>query len=110
MTYNNNMTSKNVIDLYTTLDASGVKIWIEGGWGVDALLGEETRPHSDVDIALEWKDVPKLRKALERKGYSQVREDSKWNFVLANKAGQEVDVHAFVYDEKGEVVEGVMYP
>jgi aminoglycoside-2''-adenylyltransferase len=32
------MTSADVVDFYTKLDSLGVTIWIDGGWGVDALL------------------------------------------------------------------------
>ena len=53
------MTSGDVIELYSTLGALGVEIWIDGGWGVDALLGGQTRPHKDLDISIEKKDVAK---------------------------------------------------
>jgi lincosamide nucleotidyltransferase A/C/D/E len=43
------------------LEKLGIEIWVDGGWGVDALLGEQTRPHKDLDIAIQQKDVPQLR-------------------------------------------------
>jgi lincosamide nucleotidyltransferase A/C/D/E len=43
----------------------GINIWIDGGWGVDALLGAQTRPHKDLDIAIEERDVAGLSAALE---------------------------------------------
>lgn len=104
------MEEKNVIDLYKLLDENGIQVWIDGGWGVDALLEKQTRPHKDLDIALEWKDVPKLRELLLEKGYKQVREDNKWNFVLADEKGREIDVHAVIYDEKGNFIDGIRYP
>jgi lincosamide nucleotidyltransferase A/C/D/E len=27
------------------LEAAGLVVWLDGGWGVDALLGRQTRPH-----------------------------------------------------------------
>lgn len=45
------MISEDVLALYTALHELGIQIWIDGGWGVDALLGEQTRPHQDLDIA-----------------------------------------------------------
>ena len=104
------MTSADVVNLYFELDNLGIKIWVDGGWGVDALLGKQTRPHKDLDIAIQWKDVPKLREVLAEQGYKQVKEDSQWNFVLADENGHEIDVHTFVYDDKGNVVDGIMYP
>ena len=39
------------LDLF---DELGIEVWIDGGWGVDALLGECTRPHQDLDIIISW--------------------------------------------------------
>ncbi len=104
------MLSTDVIGLYKELDASGIQIWIDGGWSVDALLEKQLRPHNDLDIAIQWKDVPKLREMLSVQGFKQIKEDSQWNFVLGDGKGHEIDVHAFVYDENGVVVDGIMYP
>lgn len=104
------MTSGDVLSLYQNLETLGIKIWVDGGWSTDALLDKQLRPHKDLDIAVQWKDVPKLREVLETQGYKQVREDSQWNFVLADDKGHEIDVHAFIYDDKGNIVEGIMYP
>ncbi|MFM8690338.1 MAG: nucleotidyltransferase domain-containing protein, partial [Candidatus Limnocylindrus sp.] len=103
------MTSKDVVDLYTKLETSGIKIWVDGGWSVDALLDQQLRPHKDLDIAIQWKDVPRLRELLTAREYEQVKEDSQWNFVLRDNKSHEIDVHAFIYDDKGNVVEGIMY-
>jgi lincosamide nucleotidyltransferase A/C/D/E len=54
--------------------------------------------------------VPVLRTMLEGRGYKQVREDCPWNFVLADESGREIDVHAFVFDQDRNVVDGIMYP
>src|SRR5215472_11808996 len=43
------MRSRDVIEVLDALDAVGVPVVIEGGWGVDALLGSTTRDHSDLD-------------------------------------------------------------
>ena len=104
------MTSKDVIDLYTELNSSDIKIWVDGGWSVDALLDRQLRPHKDIDIAIQWKDVPKLREILTARGYKQIKEDNQWNFVLRDDKAHEIDVHAFIYDDKGNIVEGIMYP
>jgi hypothetical protein len=33
-------TARDVTELYRQLEVLGIEIWIDGGWGVDALLGE----------------------------------------------------------------------
>ena len=79
------MNSAGVIDLYILLHALGIETWIDGGGRVDALLGEQTRPHGDLDIVIPQKDVPRLRELLEAQGFKNLeREDtSPRNFVLA---------------------------
>jgi lincosamide nucleotidyltransferase A/C/D/E len=111
------MTAEEVVELYNQLESLGVEIWIDGGWGVDALLGKQTRPHEDVDIVIQQKDLPVLRGLLEDQGYRDVPRDdtSDWNFVLGDDEGHRVDVHAIVFDDKknglyGPVERGVMYP
>jgi lincosamide nucleotidyltransferase A/C/D/E len=50
-----------VIDIYTKLEKLGIQIWIDGGWAVDALLQKQTREHRDLDIAVQRKDLIKLK-------------------------------------------------
>ena len=33
-----------------------IKAFLDGGWGVDALLGYQTRVHNDIDIFVEKND------------------------------------------------------
>lgn len=111
------MTALDVLDLYTKLDNIGIKIWIDGGWGVDALLGEETRTHEDIDIVILKKNLLKLRKILEEQGYKDIEQiDTRsWNFVLGDNKGHKIDVHAIVFDVEGNGIygpleKGNMYP
>ena len=94
--------------IYDELERRGVAIWIDGGWCVDALLGHQTRPHSDLDIAVETSSVPKLRSLLSEWGFSDfARPDStSWMFVLSDAAGNKVDVHAMDIDAQGRGVLG----
>ncbi len=106
------MNSTNVIDLYTKLENLGIKIWIDGGWAVDALLGEITRTHINLDIAIQQKDVTQFREYLQTQGYKEIEreEDKKWDFVLRDNKGHEIDVHSFNFDDDGLIVEKDEYP
>ena len=55
-------------------DRAGLWYCIEGGWGVDALLGRQTRDHRDLDLAVRMEDVERLCTALS----DFVRDDSEW--------------------------------
>lgn len=109
------MRAEDVLDLYDRAAALGIVIWIDGGWGVDALLERQTRPHEDLDIAVQEKDVAALRELLL--GYREVPrgDSSAWNFVLGDGQGQLIDFHVFVLDEQGNGIygpkeNGNMYP
>ena len=111
------MTGADVVSLYSELENLGIVIWIDGGWGVDALLGEQTRPHNDLDITIQQRDVAKLCGLLQSRGYREIKleEARPWNFVLADADGREIDFHVIVIDDKGDGIYGPpenheMYP
>jgi lincosamide nucleotidyltransferase A/C/D/E len=98
------MTSSSLIELLRLLEEAEIDAWLDGGWGVDALLGRQTRKHKDVDIVLRVDDVPKVLQVLGRRGFT-IKEGSPPNsFVLADGSGLEVDVHAVVFDDDGNGV------
>lgn len=92
--------------------AHDIEFYLDGGWGVDALLGKQTREHEDLDIGVPRKDAKRLRSLLESRGYKEiVRHDSSdWNYVLADNKGHLVDVHTYEFDKQGHHVWGVEYP
>jgi lincosamide nucleotidyltransferase A/C/D/E len=102
------MTALEVITIYSELENADIKTWINGGWGVDAHLGKQTRPHQDLDIFIREKDVPKLRKLLEIQGYQEVKLEiaRPYNFVLGDAKGHEIDVHVITFDGDGNAVYG----
>lgn len=102
------MTGRDVIDLYQCLESLGVNIWIDGGWCVDALLGEQSRPHKDLDIAIQQKEVSRLRDALLERGYKDIKVEiaRDWNFVLGDEHGREIDVHVIVLNSQGDGIYG----
>jgi len=48
------------------LSEHGIAVWLTGGWGIDALLREQTRPHKDLDLLVLVDDVVRLRTLLAR--------------------------------------------
>src|SRR5262245_12218374 len=97
------MTATDVIALYEELEREGIPIWIDGGWCVDALLGEETRSHPDLDIAVERVFAERLKRFLLSRGYQRRLgvDSSAWNFSLELQ-GRVLDVHVFEFDENGK--------
>ena len=109
------MQAQTVLSLYNALEEIGIPIWIDGGWGVDALLEEQTRAHNDLDIVIEQKHVLQLRDFLKHFNEIKLEIARPHNFVLANASGHEIDVHVIEINEHGDGIygpktNGEMYP
>lgn len=106
------MTSKDVIEIVQLLNRNHIELHVDGGWAVDALLGEQTRMHTDLDIAVQHKDVAEMRALLEARDYTDVpRDDTRdCNFVLGDDHGRQVDIHTYTFDANGNNVYGLAYP
>jgi len=98
------MTAEYTLQIIALLEQNNIEFYVDGGWGVDALLGKQTRIHVDLDIALPHKFVPKLRSLLAACGYADVpRFDTRdCNFVLGDNKGRRIDVHSYTFDENGK--------
>ena len=95
------MTSADLTDLLIFIELIRVDVWLDGGWGVDALLGVQTRAHKDVDLILRVENVPKFQQELEKKGFSFKEGCFPHSFVLTNGQGLEIDIHAVSTDQDG---------
>jgi lincosamide nucleotidyltransferase A/C/D/E len=84
---------------------AGIHVWVDGGWGVDALVGEQTRDHSDLDLALDGDDLEAARQALEEEGFQHDESGEPGlpgRLVLWDDRGRQVDLHPLVFDERGD--------
>ncbi len=106
------MTAADVIEIVELLDRNHIDVCVDGGWGVDALLGGQTRPHADLDLAIQHKDVTATRALLESRGFKDVpRDDTRdCNFVLGDDRGRLIDIHTYTFDSAGKLVYGIAYP
>ena len=93
----------SAVEVHTVLDtlaAAGCKAWISGGWGVDALMGHQTRHHRDLDLAIPADVEAAALKALAGIGY-QIETD--WRPVRVEVAASRgrVDLHPLTFDDTG---------
>ena len=95
------MDRHDVLEVLDRLNAASVRWWVHGGWGMDALLGEETRPHDDLDLAVARADLVLLETALPE--FHRVPERDEWpsSFVIADGRGRQVDLHPLRLDDDG---------
>jgi len=66
-----------VLRVTTRLDAAEARYWLGGGWGLDSLLGFQSRIHHDLDLILSDYDesLPGVRDALQAVGYRTISTD-----------------------------------
>jgi lincosamide nucleotidyltransferase A/C/D/E len=96
------MAAPELIRLLDALEAAEVVVWVDGGWGVDALFGEQRREHDDLDLVVEMNDVPTLQRVLKALGYTFQRRDAPLSFELVAPDGRQVDVHPVTFNERGD--------
>jgi lincosamide nucleotidyltransferase A/C/D/E len=88
-----------VVDL---LEADGIGVWLDGGWGVDALLGRQTREHDDLDLVVELAHANRIIELLhDDLEYSQVAGTPPKSFVMVDARGRQVDIHPVTFDAEG---------
>ena len=82
------------------LEAAGIRVVINGGWGVDALLGEQKRPHDDLDVHVSIDDLDSVCHELAALGYVEclVKDGRLENFVLRAAGDRRVDLYAVRFD------------
>ncbi|MBO3736631.1 aminoglycoside nucleotidyltransferase [Actinoplanes sp. NEAU-H7] len=92
------MSAEDAVRLVEQLAAHGVDACVGGGWAVDALLGEQTREHSDLDMWAPIAHLEGLFRAFVKVGVSQIFPwpgDRPWNFVLHDGDRLRVDLHLY---------------
>jgi len=95
------MTATLVVDLLRLLEAASVSPWVDGGWGVDALLGYQSRPHADLDIVIPESAVPAAREGLTAAGFTVLRDWLPTAVAMRHEDGREVDLHPITPSEDG---------
>jgi lincosamide nucleotidyltransferase A/C/D/E len=90
----------DVLEILRRLDGAGIEWWIHGGWSVDALVGEVTREHDDLDLAVRRADVERLEASFSE--FRRVRDEWPASFVLADASGRHIDIHPIRIDERGD--------
>lgn len=94
------MTRQDVVEILGWLDGGDVAVWLDGGWGVDALVGEQTRDHDDLDLIVREDHVPRMRGVLHEHGFRRSG-GVPVSFVLRDERGRDVDVHPVRFDDAG---------
>ncbi len=98
------MDAEDVVAVLGRLESVGIAVWVDGGWGVDALVQRETRPHNDLDLAIAESDLAVAARVLSRDNFrhaADVEPGMPARFVLLDERGRKIDFHPLVFDADG---------
>ncbi|MFF8594565.1 nucleotidyltransferase domain-containing protein [Streptomyces sp. NPDC015220] len=99
------MTAEDVLTILAVLRNADADIWIGGGWGIDALVGRQTRRHRDLDLMHRESQEPDVVAALANAGFVQTLDWRPVRFVLTDPRGREIDLHPLVLAADGSAVQ-----
>ncbi len=103
---------EDAIEIISYAVDNGIDIWLDGGWGVDALLRTQTRVHNDIDLFVEKINSKKFIDIIKEKGFSEIEEayTTASHTVWKDTKGRIIDLHIFEFNEQENLVfEGETY-
>jgi lincosamide nucleotidyltransferase A/C/D/E len=99
------MSAESALAVLAVLERAGIDVVVDGGWGIDALLGVERRTHGDLDLIVPLARVPDAVSAVSHLGFVPVADTLPVTLVLAAPGGRRVDLHPTVVNEHGDQVQ-----
>lgn len=89
-----------IIDM---LAESSIRYWVEGGWGVDVLIGKQTREHRDIDIDFDAAFEDLLMDKLNQMGYQITTDCRPTRVELYHPLHGYIDIHPFIISTVGDM-------
>ena len=66
---------------------------VDGGWGIDALVGRPTRAHDDLDLVIPADRADAAVDALASLGFAELTDERPARLVVSRADGRSVDLH-----------------
>lgn len=98
---NEDTTLAEVVGVLDAFDAADIRAWLEGGWGVDALVGRQTRRHRDVDVDVDAAQEAVAIEVLRSLGYEAWVDQRPNRIEMFAPGGGRVDLHPLLVDPDG---------
>ncbi len=99
------MSPAEVYRVLDALESVGCRTWIGGGWGVDALVGRQTRTHRDLDLAFDATHEEAAVAALQSLGYVLETDWRPVRYEFAAAGDRWVDLHPLALDAEGNGIQ-----
>lgn len=95
------VTEHDLLKVLDFMNTTGIRYWLDGGWGVDVLAGKQTREHRDVDINYDAQCTEQLLQLLKDKGYEMATDWGVVRMELHHPQHGYLDIHPFVLNDDG---------
>jgi lincosamide nucleotidyltransferase A/C/D/E len=82
-----------VLQILDVLATAQVVVWVDGGWGVDALIGRQTREHGDLDFVADAGRVDHVLALLHGEGFEVIGDWLPTAIAFRHPDGRGVDLH-----------------
>jgi len=94
-------TETDLFKILDIMDETGIKYYLDGGWGVDVLTGKQNRQHRDIDLDFDADFTGDLLKKLHDIGYETVTDWLPVRIELWHESYGYLDIHPFIFDADG---------
>lgn len=91
-------------DITERLSGHSIAHWLFGGWAVDFLLSQITRPHNDIDFCLWQTDVQRVSRLLVAAGYTAHASTFPDESLKFTKLGERITFCLLAYNGRGQIV------
>ncbi|MFI6620570.1 nucleotidyltransferase domain-containing protein [Streptomyces sp. NPDC050528] len=99
------MTADDVLFVLALLQRAEADVWVGGGWGIDALIGEQSRDHRDLDLMHRQDQEAAVLTALSEAGFVESLNWRPIRFVVKAPDDREIDLHPLVFSEDGSAAQ-----
>ncbi|MFE3858539.1 nucleotidyltransferase domain-containing protein [Streptomyces griseorubiginosus] len=99
------MTADDVLFVLALLQRAELDVWVGGGWGIDALVGVQTRDHRDLELMHRQDQEAAVVAALSTAGFAESLNWRPIRFVVKSADGREIDLHPLVFSADGSAAQ-----
>jgi hypothetical protein len=101
---------RDVLEILGLLRQAGADVWIGGGWGIDALVGCQTRDHRDLDLMHRQEQEPAVVAVLTDAGFAETLDRRPVRSVVADTQDREIDLHPLAFAPDGHATQATTWP